>query len=343
MKKLLLFFAALLPCCLAYSQEADDSDKTVDIQIIPRFDFNPYFTPGKSGDGSSGISFGNSSIYSLVEADLSDHLSFTLSNHWLSMDPAALYQGTLYSNTNNWLDVATFAFNFGNWTFTLGKDCLATGGFEYDDWDVDVDYLLAGETPLYTSYLWYNLPCYEWGGKISYSIEDHTTLAFQMVTSPFGERPFASGLYSYSAKWDGEYGPFSNRWSVSAMQRPDGGFEWLVALAQRVELGDFTAGLDWYNVADVDYGNEGDSPCEFIKGNTIRPTLAYEPSEKFSLALAGNIYTRLGELYDLNIGTFAHYYPIETIQLHAGLGWDLNTGMVSALAGIKVNLHLFQR
>ena len=46
MKKLLLLFAALLPCFLAYSQEADDTGSYVDVQIIPRFEFNPYFTPG---------------------------------------------------------------------------------------------------------------------------------------------------------------------------------------------------------------------------------------------------------------------------------------------------------
>ena len=81
MKKLLLLFAALLPCFLAYSQEADDTGSYVDVQIIPRFEFNPYFTPGGSGDGSSGYSFGNSSLYTLVEGAISDHVSFTLSNH----------------------------------------------------------------------------------------------------------------------------------------------------------------------------------------------------------------------------------------------------------------------
>ena len=34
MKKLLLFFAALLPCFLAYSQGADDTGRSVDVQII---------------------------------------------------------------------------------------------------------------------------------------------------------------------------------------------------------------------------------------------------------------------------------------------------------------------
>ena len=150
----------------------------------------------------------------------------------------------------------TVDFNFGNWTFTLGKDCMATGGFEYDAWDVDVDYMLIGDKTILASYLWNNLPSYQWGGKVAYSIQDHTTLALQMTTSPFGERPFVSGLYSYSAQWNGNYGPLSNIWSASAIHRQDGGFEWLVSLSQRVELGDFTLGLDWYNMVDVDYDDD---------------------------------------------------------------------------------------
>lgn len=348
MKKLLLIFAALLPCFLAFSQEADDTGSYVDVQIIPRFEFNPYFTPGKSGDGSSGYSFGNSSIYTHVEGAISDHVSFILSNHWLKAtyggwdETADLYRSTLYSNSTNWLDIATVNFNFGNWSFTLGKDCMATAGFEYDPWDFEVDYMLIGETPVLTSYLWYNLPCYQWGGKIGYGIGDHTSFALQMTTSPFGERPFASGLYNYSLQWKGNYGPLSNIWSASALQRPDGGFEWLVALSQRVEVGDFTLGLDWYNMVDLDY-DEDDCPVELLKGNTIRPVVSYSPSDKFDMGATANIYTRLGELYDLNAGAFFHYYPIETIQLHAGMGWDLNTAALTAMIGVKVNLHIFQR
>ena len=337
MKKLLLFFAALLPCFLAHSQEAEGNGAYAEFQVIPRFEFNPYFTPGQTGDGSSGYSFGNSSIYTLIEGAFSDNVSFTLSNHWLSMDLASLYTSTLYSNAYNWLDIATVDFSLGNWTFTLGKDCIATGGYEYDAWDVDTDYLMVDDKVLLASNLWYSLPSYQWGGKVSYGIGEHTNLALQMTTSPFGERPFASGLYCYSGKWDGNYGPFSNMWSASAVQRPDGGFEWLVALSNRVEAGDFTFGLDWYNIADVDFGPEDEAPIEFVKGNTFRPVVQWAPTEKIDCALAGNIYTRLGEIYDLNAGAAFHYRPFKALQVNAALGWDLYSQAVSAMVGVKVN------
>lgn len=341
MKKLLFVFAALLLCFLAHSQEAEGTGSYAEFQVIPRFEFNPYFTPGRSGDGSSGSSFGNSSVYTLLEGAFSDHVSYTLSNHWFGPDPKPLYSGTLYSNCNNWLDIAKLDFTFGGFTITLGKDCMASGGFEYDAWDVDVDQLLIGETTLLASYLWYNLPSYQWGASVGYSFGEHTSLRAQMTTSPFGERPFVSGLYTYSLQWSGNYGPVSNIWSGSAVQRPDGGFEWLIALSQRAELGDFTLGFDWYNMVDVDYGIDGETPCEFIKGNTWRPSVSYAPVEQFDLALIGNIYTRMGGLYDLNLGTVFHYRPTEPVQLHAGFGWDLNTKACSAMFGIKVNFSVF--
>ncbi|MBQ5363821.1 MAG: hypothetical protein IIU09_02390, partial [Bacteroidales bacterium] len=124
--------------------------------------------------------------------------------------------------------------------------------------------------------------------------------------------------------------------------RPDGGFEPLVALSQQVELGDFVAGFEWYNAADVDFDDE-DCACELLRGNTFRPRVSWAPSEKFDMGVVSNIYTRMGALYDLNAGAFFHYFPIEAIQLHAALGWDLNSAALTAMAGIKVNLHIFQR
>ena len=347
MKKLLLLFAATLPCFLAHSQEAEGTGRYAEFQLIPRTEFNAYFAPGNSDDGSSGFNFGSTSIYTLLEGAFSKNVSFTLSNHWAAMttwgldDTANLYKSTLYSNTNNWLDIATVGFSFGDWTFTIGKDCIASGGFEYDDWDVDVDYLLVDDVPLLVSNLWYNLPSYQWGAKVGYSFGEHTDLTLQMVTSPFGERPFASGLFCYSGKLVGSYGPYSNSWSASAVQRPDGGFEWLITLANNIEFADvFTVGFDWYNIADVDFDLEG-SPCEFIKGNTFRPTFSWAPEDWFDCKVVANIYERGGELYDLNVGSAYHFHINDFLQANAAVGWDLFTKSFAVMAGVKANITLF--
>ena len=344
MKKLLLFFAALLPCSLALSQEAEENGRYAEFQLIPRTDFNGFFSPGKSGDGSSGFNFGNTSLYTLIEGAFSEHVSFTLNNHWVSFpyagldETAGLYRNTLYSNTNNWLDIAKFDFTFGNWTFTVGKDCLATGGFEYDAWDVDTDYLMtAGDKILLASNLWYDLPAYQWGAKVAYNFFDHTLVGLQMTTSPFGERPFASGLYAYSLKVDGNYGIVSSMVSTSALGRPDGGYSWLFAVSEQVNLGDFTLGFDWYNTPDVAYDDD-DAPCGLEEGNTMRFSLAYAPSEKYDVKLVSNWYVVPDVKDDINIGAIFHYYPMDNLELHTALGWDWFTGTFSAMAGLKYNL-----
>ena len=344
MKKLLLLSAALLLCSLAHSQEAEGTGRYAEFQFIPRTDFSPYFTPGKSGDGSSGYSFGNSSIYTHIEGAFSEHVSFTLSNHWLAVtrpgweDTANLYTSTLYSNSNNWLDVLTFGFNFGDWTFTVGKDNVQAGGFEFDEWDFDCDYMLVDDKIVYASNLWYNLPAYQWGASVGYAPSDALALTLQMTTSPFGERPFASGIFCYTGKMESSFGPYSNMWTASAIQRVDRGFEWFVALSNKVEFADdFTFGFDWYNAIDVSYDLD-DAPTDLLKGNTFRPSLAWAPSEKIDVKLVGNIYSRMKKLYDLNVGAMVHYFPIENIQVHGGLGWDLNSKALTALIGAKVNL-----
>lgn len=346
MKKLLLSFAALLLCSLAHSQEAEETGRYAEFQLIPRVEFNPSYMFGSAGDGSSGYgsTFGNTSFYTLLEGAFSEHVSFTVSNHWVAFtrsfqETAGLYTSTLASNALNWLDILTFDFSFGNWTFTVGKDCISTGGFEFDEWDVDCDYLMAGDKILHASNLWYNLPSYQWGAKAAYTINDRTTLSLQMLTSPFGEYPFASGLFCYSGKLEGSYGPYSNIWSASAVQRPDGGFEWLVALSNKVEFADdFTFGFDWYNCVDVDYGPDDEAPVELIKGNTFRPSLTWAPSEKLDLRVQSNIYSRARQLYDANVSTVFHYYPMENFQVHAGVGYDFLGKGIAAMAGIKVNL-----
>ena len=348
MKKLLLFFAALLPCCLAHSQGAEENGNYAEFHLIPRAEVNPYLTPGKSGDGSSGLTLGNTSIYTLFEGALSEHFAFTLSNHWFAItdlgfgNTADLYTNTLYSNANNWLDIAKIDLSFGNWTFTVGKDCIASGGFEYDEWDVDVDYLLVPDgKPLLASNLWYNLPSYQWGASVGYSIGEHTDLMVQMLTSPFGERPFASGLFSYTGRLSGRYGPFSNFWSASAIKRADGNYEILISLANRLEFAeDFAFGFDWYNMADVEY-NDDDTPKGLLDGNTFRPSLSWAPEDWCDVKIVGNIYESGGALMDANVGASFHYYPLDWLQVHTAAGWDFMSKTASVMAGVKADITLF--
>ena len=85
MKKLVVLAASILLCTLAQAQGADDSGASAGITIVPRIDFNPVF----SGSDKE-VTLGNSSLYSLFEGNISENLSFSVCNHWLSSEPKYL-------------------------------------------------------------------------------------------------------------------------------------------------------------------------------------------------------------------------------------------------------------
>ena len=94
MKKILVVCAALLlPCFLVRAQEADDTGTGVGLSVIPRLDLS--FDDGQ-------FTLGNSSIYTLFEGNITEHLSFSVENHWAGFyDVSDIFGATkeLYQNT----------------------------------------------------------------------------------------------------------------------------------------------------------------------------------------------------------------------------------------------------
>lgn len=218
----------------AYSQKAE-------LSVIPRVDFNGL--PPLNGNGNSNFNFSNSALYTELEGDFNEHLSFYLCNHWFARHPENLYDNTWHSDYPNWLDAANVTYSTGNWSFTAGKDGMAVGTFEMDanDYDIYMDM---------SSYLWYMLQTYQWGVKVGYELpSETTTFELQATTSPFGTRPFSSKLYAYALKVSGEYGKYSGIWSANMMEIEKGKYVSMLALGNKIELGNFDLTLDWSNRA----------------------------------------------------------------------------------------------
>ena len=340
MKKYLLSIAALLLGLLAHSQEADELGNYAEFSIIPRLDLNPgwYSSPKEFG-----FDLGNSSLYTLFEGTASEHFSWTVANHWIACssfdwfkeETSALYTGLGYSDTNNLFDFAKVDLTFGSWTFTLGKDCLATGGHEYEDWDWEVHPILA--TPL-----WNELPCYQWGGKVAWTTPSElSTFSLQMTTSPFGERPFGSGLWTYSAQWGGDYGWFSPLWSVSALGVDKGEYNWIVSLGNQFFANDWTFTLDWTNTCGLNETYSG-----LLGGSTFHGRVDYAPSERWDLSLRGNYVVTDKSLYEgnwWNLGTVFQFYPLrdsQDLRLHAVAEYDTFMEGICFSFGVLYNLRL---
>ena len=337
---------ALMLSSLAISQEASTPGKYGRVSIIPRLEVNPWL--GNGNGNKSGSSFGNSSLYTLFEGSLSEHFSWTIANHWLRAEESyLLYKNIGRSDDVNFLDYFKLDFTFNNWTISVGKDMILTGGFEFDNWDWDIHTAFASE-------LWNSLPSYQWGGSVGYTNNsENTTLTLQMTTSPFGEKPLKSKLFSYSGQWRGEYGAFSNIWSVTAMEYTSGKYDWVVSLGQRVSIGDFYVGLDWTNKLAY-----YDSEVGFAKGHNFLGTIGYNaPSEKFDVSLMGGLmnprrcYTEdecgdecaCTENY-WNGGAIFQYYPLnnrDMMRLHATANYNSLMERVYFSIGVTFNLQFY--
>ena len=341
MKRLLVVCAAsLLPCFLVSAQEADNSDRGVELSVISRVDLNPILSTEKGGNGE--FTLGNSSLYSLIEGNLTENLSFSVCNHWAGFDSVSdflattkdLYGNTFHSDNTNWLDWAYLTYTFGNFSLTLGKDMVTTGGLEFDDYDFEVH-------PALVSSFWQNFSCYQWGGKAVFTTPDESdAIGFQVTTSPFGERPFSSKLFNYSLEWRGNHGLLETIWSATAVGTGPGEFQPVFTLGQRLNFDSWTVGLDAFSVV-------GEEEEVLRKGITLMPSLLYSPSDKLEvLAKGGYENYALDTVEDVTWkrwwgGLALHWFPLQDsrdLRVHAVAAYDHAFSTVSLTLGVLYNL-----
>lgn len=331
MRKWLFLAALTLLASTAHSQEADHDGYAAGLSVIPRLDVNPWFYNGAKNE----YTWGNSSLYTLLEGDISESLSFSVCNHWLGEEPKHLYKSTLHSDDTNWLDWAYLTYSFGNFSVSAGKDVITTGGFEYDDYDYNVHPALA-------SGIWNNLSPYQWGAKLAYGTADESqNFSFQMTASPYGEKPFSSGLYNYSVQWRGDFGALRTNWSYTALASGGGNYEHLAALGQQLDLGPLTLGVDYMNRV----GNEENI---LVKGNTLMASLLYSPCDQLELTLKGGLENRKDEDNYWLGGLAANWYPTMTdglLRLHLAGGYNSFYDGYSLTLGFMCyfNFHLFKK
>ena len=333
MKKILVLLAVFaLPFALLHAQEADEPGTGAELTFVPRLDIG------------HPLDLGNSSVYSFFDGNLTDNLSFSACNHWASFALADgkfdsdalkdLYKYTWRSDWTNWCDWAYLDYSLGNFDIMLGKFTMAVGGIEFDADDVEC------HKPLMSS-LWSNFSPYQWGGAIGWTNDSESTnISAEIVTSPYGEKPFGSGLYSYGLKWTGAYGPVYNIWSVSHINTGDGYFT-IASLGQTFAFSDaLSFSLDWSNaICDED---------DFlVKGNTAYASFNWTPSDDLEVIVKGGYEN--AKNYDDNyaIGCAANWLPLKenkNLRLHGNLAYRNygSEGEIFAYVGIMyyLNFHI---
>lgn len=352
--------AAALLGCAAFSQT------TVDLSVIGRLDANPYFYfDGTKPEYTSG----NSVLYTDLECTFGDHVALSFVGHWLNTNAEQIpFKSTpdLYRNSfksvSNFIDYAYLDFYAGNWTFRIGKDAQAIGGFENDPWDWECDFEMM-------SPFWNYNQTYQWGASVAWmtpsEMSDFTFQA-QSAYNVYGEicNTWQRGFGNYSFKYHGSYGPIETSNSYGWMQTDGGpdpldGRETLVLgvlghIGEKVSLS-----AEWMNrrQTSVKLASFGDF---FKQSSKAMMIFRYAPSDKFEI-LANVGHERLGIPYeyaenwpweDENItpfncwfgGASLYYYPLresKDLRVHANVSANTIIGNgLSATVGILYN-HTF--
>lgn len=302
MKKTLVTAATLLLCFLAHSQEADDLGQVAELSVVAR------------GEYLYGDPLGNSSLYTLLDGSISEHFSYSIANHWLSSDPVSLYTNTFRSDDVNWLDWAYLTYNSGDFFVNMGKMVVLWGTYEMDEYDFDVHYPFASNT-------WNNLPAYQWGFSLGWQPLEQLTLETALLTSPYGEHPFTSGMYNLGFRAKGEADGLGAILAYNLYNRPDAKPVGVLSWGGQYAFDTFSITVDGSNRL---YGDE------FVSGNTTNINFNYCGFDGFELLV------NLGQegvdenAFCIRGGMALHYYPMENLRLHL-----LGAYNYSELAGEK--------
>jgi len=226
MKKITLLVLAAIRCFPVLAQQTEG----IEVSAVARADVSPSFPGGE-------VNFDNSALYTFIDGAFGQHFSYSISNHWLSTTPGQLYTNSWRTDESTWLDWANISCELGNWTISLGKDCIPCSGYEMQPNDVDNHSLMC-------SSFWNGFSVYQWGGRVYFAPGDSEFMA-AVSSSPYSGRPFKEGLITCSLQWTGEYDVYRPLWSANMVQTAKGEKPlYLVTLGNEFDLGNWTLGVD---------------------------------------------------------------------------------------------------
>ncbi len=245
MKRLLTFLGTILVMAgsTVWAQEVDSSattygpssgeDVTVenDVDWVPEISLDARFGYEHLSSGKVG-GFGGDGFLLNIDGKIGKHFSYSL-NHSLS---SSIGEDSSIFDATNWL---TLSYDIGNFSFTVGKDALAVGSFEYNAYELDCYYDMG-------SMFNYNLNCWLWGLSAMWTNNAETSsFAFQAANSPFSFVPKEENLYSYSLAWYGTWKNYESIWSLNMREYEPGKFVKMLALGNMFYFGDFELMLDY--------------------------------------------------------------------------------------------------
>ena len=157
-------------------------------------------------------------------------------------------------------------YDYRRWHFQGGKQVVAIGGWEYDRAPID----LYG-----CSVFWNNIPCYDLGASVGYSLTAGDKLTLQAVQSPFFTKENRN-MYGYSLMWTGKHGIFTALYSANLFEYMPGKYINYIALGNRFDIDKVTVELDLMNRASS-------HQTFFFRDNSIMAEVAYCPTQRWRI------------------------------------------------------------
>lgn len=168
------------------------------------------------------------------------------------------------------------------WSFRLGKDALAVGGFEYDAPPIDV---------FFNGYYWDQYYCFQLAASAAYHSKDNKhLLMFQVANAPYHhhDTPYSpNSLLTYNLYWMGHMGHFHTLYSIGMVERDPGTFMSNIALGSKLVYDKWDMYLDLMHRAS--------STSQLDANWAVISRLAIHPNNNLTLFVKGGYEQNLDD------------------------------------------------
>jgi len=308
-------------------------DKMLNIMLDTRADFRSTF----NGSDLDEASFEGQTFKLWIVGEVIPGIRYRV-RHRFNKPQTPLREG--YSGAT---DQAWIALDAGSkWTFTIGKQSVQFGTFEYDYNPADI----------YQPTMVFNdLDAYKTGVNVAYKFLGQT-MNLQVVNSDapqFASEDYKKKALAVNVLWEGNLadGMLKTRWAYGAFQhRKTKFYNWLTVGTQ-LNLGKFTTELDYYlGNRDMDYGGvveQADLGSRYVRDQSASLNLKYDfgkwrPfvkgtwNQRNDRAFDKNAYESLGVQAVIEFYPFTNKY-VKDLRFHAAYEYG-NTNFQGEFAGL---------